>query len=83
MLPFSCLLNKEITSIESIENNRLIFKPCNCNFLPKLQSNDYRHEVELDNSTRKEQEKKKKNNILLRALRHHKSGRERKREREK
>lgn len=51
VFPFSCFLNKEITSIE---NNRLIFKPCNCNFLLKLQSNDYRHEVELDNNAKKE-----------------------------
>lgn len=55
MLPFACFLNKGITSIE---NNWLIFKPCNCNFLPKLRSNDYRHEVEPDNSTRKETERK-------------------------
>lgn len=34
-------------------------EPHNCNFLLKLQSNDYRHEVELDNNTRKEQQKKK------------------------
>lgn len=48
-MPLPSLLNKGITSVE---NNRLIFKPRNCNFLPKLQSNDYRHEVELDNNTR-------------------------------
>lgn len=75
VLPFSCFLNKET----SIENSRLIFKPCNCNFLPKLQSNDYRHEVEPDNNARKKQEKKKKH-ILLRPLRHHEGGRGRERE---
>ena len=44
-------LDKEITSVE---NTASFLNPCNCNFLPKLQSNDYRHEVELDNNTRKE-----------------------------
>lgn len=34
--------------ITRVKNNRLILKPCNCNFLLKCQFNDYRQEVEFD-----------------------------------
>ena len=47
---------------DALRNNRIIFKACNCNYLIKLQSNDYRHEVELDNNTRKEAGQKEKKN---------------------
>ena len=62
---------------DALRNNRIIFKACNCNYLIKLQSNDYRHEVELDNNTRKEAGQKEKKILPPQA------SQERKRERER